>query len=130
MLDKRIAKRYAKAFFNDDVAKNKLDILVDEVKELGSALETEKRYREFMSSRLPGILKVKRQDRKPLVLLYDEDAGTLKTDIGADPDVWDQVLKLERSQAYDDVILVDIGDHLKSIFKKLDELTKIETDGV
>ena len=50
MLDKRIAKRYAKAFFNDDISKDRLNILVEEMKALAVVIESEKRYSEFFSN--------------------------------------------------------------------------------
>lgn len=48
--DKRVAKRYAKVFLHDNVGKEALDILADEVKSVVSVIETDKGAKEFFYS--------------------------------------------------------------------------------
>jgi nucleoside phosphorylase len=91
----------------------------------------EDRLGELIDERLPIILAFHRKGGKPYFVLYDESATPLKTEMERDKPLWDQILKIERRRDRDGVIFedVELGESLREMFAKLDELTKRKMGG-
>lgn len=92
----------------------------------------ERRRREFIDSRLPRLLKLVRKNGKPYFLLYDQTAKGLIAEMERDPQLWNEILKIELRSERDGVILddVELGYMLRDIFARLDELCGTANRGV
>lgn len=87
----------------------------------------DKRRQKMIRDHLPRMLKTDREDGRPYFILYFETAEKLKADMEKDKELWDHILKLERKESRNGVILdeVELGERLAAIFARLDELDRL-----
>jgi len=111
---REIRRRIVETYFKDRISR--------EVGE--SDADYEQRLDRWAERDLPAVLEDEREYRKPWFVLFLGTVDALKRDMGIDPDLWSQILKLERSDQQDHFVFdrAKLQGRLAAMHQRLEEL--------